>query len=92
MLTEKNIIDFCNSYNYDIRQSHNGRWIDQKCAADVVTVVSDCIYNYVIENGNVIFTTGDIWHYKYTVENVESVFKKPRVESKFAIHEYDKFF
>lgn len=34
MLTQQAIIDFCNQYDYDIRKSHNGRWIDQKCAAD----------------------------------------------------------
>ena len=30
MLTQQDIIDFCNQHNYDIRESHNGRWIDQK--------------------------------------------------------------
>lgn len=44
MLTQQDIIEFCNQYDYDIRKSGNGRWIDQKCAADVVTVVADCIY------------------------------------------------
>ena len=29
MLTQQDIIDFCNQHNYDIRESHNGRWIDQ---------------------------------------------------------------
>ena len=50
MLTQQDIIDFCNKYDYDIRKSGNGRWIDQKCAADVVTVIADCIYNYESEN------------------------------------------
>lgn len=43
MLTQQAIIDFCNQYDYDIRKSGNGRWIDQKCAADVVTVIADCV-------------------------------------------------
>lgn len=92
MLTQQDIIDFCNQHNYDIRESHNGRWIDQKCAADVVTVIADCIYNYEIEHTGSIFTTPDIWHHDYAVENVESIFKKPGVESEAAKNEYDKFF
>ena len=92
MLTQQAIIDFCNQYDYDIRKSGNGRWIDQKCAADVVTVIADCVYNYAREDDDGIFTTVDIWHYKYAVENVEAIFKKPGVESEAAKNEYDKFF
>lgn len=92
MLTQQAIIDFCNQYNYDIKKSGNGRWIDQKCAADVVTVVADCIYNYALQDEDGIFTTPEIWHYQYTVENVEAIFKKPGVESEAARNEYDKFF
>lgn len=92
MLTQQNIIDFCEQYDYDIRKTGNGRWIDQKCAADVVTVIADCIYNFAQEDKNKIFTTPDIWHYDYAVENVESIFKKPGVESDAAQNEYDKFF
>lgn len=92
MLTQQAIIDFCNQHNYDIRKSGNGRWIDQKCASDVVTVIADCIYNYELENSGSTFTTPDIWHYDYAVENVEAIFKKPGVESEAAKNEYDKFF
>lgn len=92
MLTQQAVIDFCGQYNYDIRKSGNGRWIDQKCAADVVTVIADCIYNYALENANGDFTTLDIWHSGYAVENVENIFKKPGVESLAAKNEYDKFF
>ena len=92
MLTQQAIIDFCNQYDYDIRKSGNGRWIDQKCAADVVTVIADCVYNYALEDDDGIFTAADIWHYKYAVENVEAIFKKPGVENEAAKNEYDKFF
>lgn len=92
MLTQQNVINFCNQFDYDIRKSGNGRWIDQKCAADVVTVVADCIYNYALEDEDGIFTTPEIWHYQYTVENVEAIFKKPGVENESAKNEYDKFF
>ena len=92
MLTQQDIINFCDQYNYDIRISHNGRWIDQKCAADVVTVVADCIYNYALQDEDGIFTSLDVWHNGYTVENVEAIFKKPGVENAAAKNEYDKFF
>lgn len=92
MLTQQDIVEFCNDHNYDIRENHNGRWIDQKCAADVVTVIADCIYNYELEHTGSIFTSADIWHYDYAVENIEAIFKKPGVESEAAKKEYDKFF
>lgn len=92
MLTQQAIVDFCSKHDYDIKKSGNGRWIDQKCAADVVTVVADCIYNYALQDDDGFFTSKDIWYYDYTIENVEAIFKKPGVESEAAKHEYDKFF
>ena len=74
MLTRQNIIDYCNQYHFDIRVSGNGRWIDQKCAIDVVSVIADCILNYDLEHTNEFFTTPDIWHYRYAVENVQDIF------------------
>ena len=50
MLTEQSIIDFIGNYEYDIRISHNGRWIDQKCTPDVLSFIADCIYFYATEN------------------------------------------
>ena len=91
MITQEHIVRFCEKHDYDVRVSHNARWIDQKCAADVVSVIADCILNYVLENDD-SFTVYDIWHYSYSVNCVESLFKKPRVEEKQAKHEYDKFF
>ncbi len=92
MLTQQDIEEFCESQNYDLRISGNGRWIDQKCAADVVTVIADCIQNYWESHHNEFFTTPDIWHDEYTVENVEAIFRKPGVELDGAKNEYDKFF
>lgn len=92
MLTQNDITAFISQKNYDLRISGNGRWIDQKCASDVVTVVADCILNYGLEHQDEFFTTPDIWHSNYTVENVEAIFRKPGVERKEAKNEYDKFF
>ena len=93
MLTNKDIITFINQNNYDIRTTNNGRWIDQKCTADVLTVISDCIYNYCLNNPSANeFNTADIWHSNYAKENVVEIFKKPEVDSEKAKNEYDKFF
>lgn len=92
MITQKQIIEFLGKRNYDLRASGNGRWIDQKCAADVVTVVADCILNYALNSDHKQFSTPDIWHDKYTVENVEAIFRKPGVNRCEAKNEYDKFF
>ena len=42
-LTEEQILKFMDHYNYDIRKSHNARWIDQKCTPDVLCIIADCI-------------------------------------------------
>jgi len=96
-IKESQISDFLAKHNYDVRKSGNARWIDQKCAADVLTIVADCILQFVEknhENGtfNAEFTSIDIWHYDYTIANVEKIFKKPNLNETSASHEYDKFF
>ena len=92
MLTNSDISDFIKSNPYDIRKSGNGRWIDQKCSADVLTVISDCIHNYILSSSKETFTTRDIWYSDYAKNNVVEIFKKPNVESVKAQNEYDKFF
>lgn len=92
MLTEQDVTNFINQFDYDIRKSHNGRWIDQKCTPDVISFIADCICNYSTENPNKEFTSQDIWFSKYAVKNTESVFKKPSPNQSAAKNEYDKFF
>lgn len=82
---------FLDAHNYDIRKTHNGRWIDQKCTMDVVCLVSDCILEYIGEKSNKTFTVNDIWYSDYTVENVQQIFSKPNPTNK-ASNEYDKYF
>jgi hypothetical protein len=92
-LKDSEVEAFINAHNYDVRVSHNARWIDQKCAADVVCIISDCILNYYAEAAqNATFTSRDIWYSPYAVENVQAVFKKVEVDSETAENEYDKFF
>ena len=91
-LTDSEIDSFINSHNYDVRVSGNARWIDQKCTADVLTIVSDCISVYEDGSPGREFTTKDVWLSQYAIENVEAIFKKPGVTSEKAKNEYDKFF
>ena len=92
MLTEKDIIDYITPFDFDVQESHNGRWIDQKCTPDVLSFIADCIYNYAKDNPDEDFSAQDIWYSDYAVQNTEAVFKKPSPEQRAAKHEYDKFF
>lgn len=91
-IKESDISAFLSRHNYDIRVSGNARWIDQKCAADVVTIVSDCIVQYEAFHPGESFTADDIWHNAYTVANVADIFKKPSPNEGRAVAEYNKFF
>lgn len=91
-LTEEQIKKFMAHYDYDIRKTRNARWIDQKCTPDVLTIIADCILEYLNSNPDVdTFSSNDIWHNDYTIKNVEAIFKKPNPDKK-AKNEYDKFF
>ena len=65
---DEEIIRFLDSNNYDVRISRNARWIDQKCTMDVLSVVSDCIMEYIKDDPSKEFTTKDIWYFEYTVK------------------------
>ncbi len=82
---------FLDEHDYDVRKTHNGRWIDQKCTMDVVCLVSDCIVEYTSNKRDKTFTVKDIWYSDYTVENVQQIFCKPDPTEK-ASNEYDKYF
>lgn len=82
---------FFNQFDYDIRKSGDARWIDQKCTYDVLSIIADCICEYVDNTGYSEFTVSDIWHSDYARENVIEIFSKPDPELK-AGNEYDKYF
>lgn len=90
-MKENLVRDFLSEHNYDVRKTGDARWIDQKCTYDVVSIVADCIIEYVDENNVQEFTVSDIWHSDYARENVISIFSKPDPELK-ASNEYDKYF
>ena len=92
-MTDNQVLEFLNLNNYDIRISHNARWIDQKCTPDVLCIVADCIVNYIENNGiETTFTSKDIWFSEYAIDNVHAIFRKVDVDSDSASNEYDKFF
>jgi len=91
-LGDSDISAFLDRKSYDVRQTNNARWIDQKCAADVVATVADCILQYSLNHIDTAFSSMDIWHNEYTTAHVESIFKKPNPDEKKARNEYDKFF
>ena len=94
MVNNAYILNHLQSINLDIRQTHDGTWIDQKCAFDVVGYVADCILNYVSDceelgEDNPVFTIKTIWKQDYSRENI-NIFGKREVDIKD--NEYDKFF
>lgn len=90
-MDEQAIQRFLDKNCYDIRKTHNGRWIDQKCTMDVVCLIADCIIEYRKAHPNKKFTVNDIWYNQYTVDYVQQIFSKPNPTEK-ASNEYDKYF
>lgn len=91
MLKDNDIIEFCNGKDYDLRKSHNGRWIDQKCTPDVIWSVSDFILDFV-DNIKGQFTVKDIWRSEYAKETIAETYSKPDTDEKKAEREYNKVF
>lgn len=90
-MRENEIIDFLKLYDYDIRKTRDARWIDQKCTYDVISMIADCIIEFVDQNECDEFTVSDIWHSDYARENIVAIFSKPDPFSR-ATNEYDKYF
>ena len=91
-MTDRMLLEFINSHTYDIRQTGNGRWIDQKCAFDSVSFVADCIVNYLDEGGEQPFQSPNIWHQPYSMNYVQAWFGKPDPNLETTLDEYNKFF
>lgn len=83
--------EFLEKYNYDIRRTGDARWIDQKCTFDVISIIADCILEFISDDDGKEFTVSDIWHSEYSRENVIEIFSKPDPGLK-ATNEYDKYF
>lgn len=91
-MTLQEINDFINQQVFNIRESRNSRFMDQKCTPDVVCAVSECVLNYTYEDNAKPFTKNDIWHYQYSCDLLEEYFTKPNANREDMQREYDKFF
>ena len=90
-MTETQLNEFLNSKNYDIRLTHNARWIDQKCTPDVTWSIADFVLNY-IDNVKETFTVKDIWTSEYAKLTIAETYSKPDTDEATAESEYDKVF
>ena len=80
------------NFNFNIRKTNNARFLDQKVTPDVLSIIADCVLNYIDNNGIIEFTSTDIWRDDYSNENVIEIFGKTDVHNAKAKNEYDKFF
>lgn len=90
-MTDDVICHLLNKKNYDLRKSHFGRWIDQKCTPDILWSIADFIIEYIENYGN-SFSVRDIWRSDYSKETIAETFSKPGTDQKAAENEYDKVF
>ena len=63
-----NIDEYLNLYNdFDIRQTHDARYVDQKCRPDIVCFIADCILNTSCATKT--FTINDLWDERFFIDN-----------------------
>ena len=79
-------------FDFDIRETHNARFLDQKVTPDVLSIVIDCTLTYIQNNNIDEFTSTDIRTSDYSNENIIDIFGKTDVNNPKAKNEYDKFF
>jgi len=86
------ITEYLSQFDFDIRKTKDGRFMDQKCTPDVVCAVCECVVEYTKDNPNIRFTKNDIWHSVHANNLITESFSKPDLSKEDAINEYDKFF
>lgn len=90
-MSAEQIRQYFENFDFDIRKSHDARWIDQKCTPDVVCIIADCVVNFLYGGDVESFTVNDIWTSPYFTQNVMELFSKPHPDNPAASSEYDKF-
>lgn len=81
---------YLKQFDFDIRKSHDARYVDQKCTPDIVCFLADCILNTAATHTS--FTANDIWQSQYFKHNCRVVFNKPYADNEVAKNEYNKWF
>ncbi len=84
---QKDIINWLNQFDFNIKKTHNARFMDQKVTPDVLSSVSEAIIEC---KPNEPFRINDIRYCDYANYIVTSIFNKPSIE--LVPNEYDKFF
>lgn len=85
----EDIKSYLNQFDdYDIRKSHNCRFVDQKCTPDIVCFIADCILSSDCATRQ--FTIKDLWSTTFFVENTRVAFHKPFADNPNAHNEYNK--
>lgn len=83
------IDSFLNRYDdFDIRQNHNARYVDQKCTPDIVSFIADCILSTSCATKH--FSVNDLWEEYFFIENCRVLFGKPSPSDPSARNEYNK--
>ncbi len=90
-IMEDQIQEHLNKYDFDVRKSHDARFMDQKCTPDVVSIIADCVLNIQRNTPEDEFTVQDIWDSEYFIKHVKAVFNKPSATNPTTKSEYDKF-
>lgn len=75
-------------HDYDIRQNHDCRYVDQKCTPDIVCFIADCILSTNCANKS--FTVNDLWDENYFITNCRVIFGKPSPSDPQTRNEYNK--
>jgi|SRR5437660_10719339 len=87
---KEQIEQYFKNFDFDIRKSKDARFMDQKVTPDVLSIMADCVLNYVADR-DIEFTKDDIWNDQYFIKNVKDIFKKPDAKNETTRLEYDKF-
>ena len=91
-MTENLLKQFLDGHSYDIRQTGNGRWIDQKCTPDEISFVAECVLELVRGSGRKVFCSPEVWRSDFAVSKVQQFFGKPDPLVRSTLDEYNKFF
>lgn len=82
------IKEYLSLFDFDIRKTHDARYVDQKCTPDIVCFMADCVMNMVATKP--VFVINDIWDTQYFIQNSRVIFNKPWANDKKAYNEYNK--
>ncbi len=85
----RNVInDYLSQFDFDIRKSHDARYVDQKCTPDIVCFMADCVLNMIATKP--VFVINDVWETQYFIQNSRVIFNKPWANDEKAYNEYNK--